>query len=347
MEVLLEFCREGGMQLNAKKTQFMTINGEANDREPLTSGYIKINYTKEYTYLGAKFDDTGKQAKIIKAHANKASKHVNKLASFCAKNARMPFQLKDKVFEAALLSAMLYSCESWLTNNTRDIELLYHRAMKTLLGVRTQTPNLLCRTELARPPLNALLTQRRARFMKKYLDSASGEEPLSVVWLLCERENTPGYRFLHTEMETGNEAVTTAIERQRDECRTRANTSTKVNSYVTINPRLEKHSMYNLTDYIPDNERKQWTRLRLSSHSLRIETGRWSRTPREERLCMCGTSIQDEDHAILRCPKTNDIRIQFAGDLVNQSDSLASFYSNVNLKSQCIMADKTLQILEK
>ena len=36
---------------------------------------------------------------------------------------------------------------------------------------------------------------------------------------------------------------------------------------------------------VPEYNRKAFTRLRLSSHKLKIETGRWSRIPKEARRC--------------------------------------------------------------
>ena len=50
--------------------------------------------------------------------------------------------------------------------------------------------------------------------------------------------------------------------------------------------------------------------LSLSSHNLKIETGRWSRIPRENRLCECG-EVQDELHITLLCPKTNAMREKY------------------------------------
>jgi len=52
------------------------------------------------------------------------------------------------------------------------------------------------------------------------------------------------------------------------------------------------------------------TRLRLSSQKLAIETGRWSRIPREDRLCPCSV-IQMEEHVICRCPLSDHIQSQF------------------------------------
>ena len=63
-------------------------------------------------------------------------------------------------------------------------------------------------------------------------------------------------------------------------------------------------------EYVPEYLRVPFTRLRLSSHRLRIETGRWSRIPRENRLCACGV-IQDEAHVIQVCPNVGHIRQRY------------------------------------
>ena len=184
LEILLEFCHESGMKLNSRKTLFMTINGDAHDREPLLVDSTEIAYTRNYTYLGAYFDESGKPTRVIDAHTTKATKHVDKLACFCHHHSRMPFKLKNQVFEAALLSAVLYSSESWLTNNVQGLEKQYHRALKALLGVRTQSINLLCGMELAKPPIQAVISQRRIKFLRKFLAVGDAERPLSQVWAL-------------------------------------------------------------------------------------------------------------------------------------------------------------------
>ena len=58
---------------------------------------------------------------------------------------------------------------------------------------------------------------------------------------------------------------------------------------------------------MPEHIRVAFTRLRLSAHRLRIETGRWARLPPNERLCSCG-HIQDEPHVNQLCPLVQHIR---------------------------------------
>ena len=54
------------------------------------------------------------------------------------------------------------------------------------------------------------------------------------------------------------------------------------------------------------------------SHNLRIETGRWSRTPTEMRLCECGeNAVQNEEHVLLQCSLSNACRERY--DILNFS----------------------------
>ena len=72
--------------------------------------------------------------------------------------------------------------------------------------------------------------------------------------------------------------------------------------------KLSVHSVYTqLRPVIPEFQRIHFTRLRVISHDLRIETGRWARLPREQRLCSCG-EIQSEKHVIESCDVTKVIR---------------------------------------
>ena len=71
---------------------------------------------------------------------------------------------------------------------------------------------------------------------------------------------------------------------------------------------------------ISEHCRIAYTRIRTSSHRLRVETGRWARIPVESRLCGCG-GIQTEEHVLLRCNLTQDIRSAYPA--VDECNSLA------------------------
>ena len=86
---------------------------------------------------------------------------------------------------------------------------------------------------------------------------------------------------------------------------------------------------------IPDLDRVCTTRLRLSSHSLAIETGRWSRIPRDKRLCSCG-AVQTEEHVICFCPISQHVRFQ--------SEFVAVQFTNIVKFFDCADVDLVYRI---
>ena len=83
-----------------------------------------------------------------------------------------------------------------------------------------------------------------------------------------------------------------------------------------INPDLTVHNLYLTKSNIFEVHRVAFTRFRVSSHSLAVETGRWNRRgrgrlPMEERLCSCG-AVQSEEHVISFCPLSQHIRDEYS-----------------------------------
>ena len=95
-----------------------------------------------------------------------------------------------------------------------------------------------------------------------------------------------------------------------------ASNSSRRQTYKLLNPELSVHDVYIKKININDVYRTSFTRLRLSSHNLAIETGRWNRRgrgrlPIEERLCSCG-EVQTELHVVESCPVTLHVRTNYS-----------------------------------
>ena len=80
-------------------------------------------------------------------------------------------------------------------------------------------------------------------------------------------------------------------------------------TYRSIDSILVQHPVYTSLG-IHEAERISSTRLGLSSHRLKIEIGRWSRIPQNERLCTCG-GIQTEEHILIHSPETEALRRRY------------------------------------
>jgi len=88
-----------------------------------------------------------------------------------------------------------------------------------------------------------------------------------------------------------------------------------------INANLGVHNIYFKKHDISEIHRIAFTRFRVSSHSLAVETGRWKRRgrgrlPLEERLCSCGL-VQSDEHVINICPHSQQIRNSYGFSCIN------------------------------
>ena len=82
----------------------------------------------------------------------------------------------------------------------------------------------------------------------------------------------------------------------------------KLSFYSTF----KKH--YNLEEYLniikDPNQRRMFSKFRISNHKLEIEFGRYSNVPRQERLCKCcdKLAVEDEFHFSFECKKYENLR---------------------------------------
>ena len=90
----------------------------------------------------------------------------------------------------------------------------------------------------------------------------------------------------------------------------RRSDTTRRKTYLDINPDLDPSPVYSMNN-IPERDRIALSRIRLSSHRLKIETGRWSRIPTQDRLCQCGQAVQTESHVLLRCILTEHLQNEY------------------------------------
>ncbi len=87
-----------------------------------------------------------------------------KFVSFMRKDNDIPFIVQRRLFDAALISALLYGCGSWVSADVKPVIKLYNWAIKELLGVRRTTSNLVSYAELGYPPLPDLVQYKQHKF---------------------------------------------------------------------------------------------------------------------------------------------------------------------------------------
>ena len=312
LKIVIQYCQEFGMSMNTKKTKFFVINGNEMDRAPFEIENVKIDYICKYLYLGAWFTESGKLSDVIALHEKSNQATINKFSIFCAANRQMPFKYKKLVFEAAVTASLLYSAESWFTDNIKPIGQQYNQLVRCLLGVRKNISIDLCLIESGITPLKHVLAKKRATFIKSKLLENDIEQPFIFTFRLCNEHRTTAYRFMskcieHTTVVNPFQTLINCIYRKSIH-------GTKMNTYVnTLNTTMDVHPIYTTNIYVPDYLRESFTRLRLMSHNLKIETGRWSRIPPERRVCSCDNiQPQTETHVLIECTLTQNIRLRYS-----------------------------------
>ena len=162
---------------------------------------------------------------------------------------------------------ILYACETWLSVNAKEVEKMYISALKALLGVRDTTRSDMIFIESGLPSIVERISKRTSKFVKKeLLIEQVDRTPLQKIFDICKTKQTKGYKYL-SKFFLPTEAQPSVAEKFANE------SGTKAVTYRKLNPELRVHPVYTCNEYIDERARITFTRLRLISHSLKIETG--------------------------------------------------------------------------
>ena len=152
------------------------------------------------------------------------------------------------------------------------------------------------------------MNKRQAKFFDKLITEREGllDDPFWHVFTLIG-DNSMKRHILH--IARGHRIVNVDADPKN---KIASAEGTKFTTYKLINPEITPHRIYKSnTHKVPEYLRISFTRMRTSSHRLRVETGRWARIHHDRRLCECNLDVQDEEHVLNNCPFVANIRQQF------------------------------------
>ena len=227
-----------------------------------------------------------------------------------------------------------YSAEVWGNHPGADIERIHTKFCRKVLQVKTST-NLDCLYgELGRLPMSVMRKIIMIRYWIKIITSSHTSLLYRVYsMLMTDVENNDTYNGTNWAHQikcildnigmsniwinqAGSNIIFTNIKLRIIEIY-------KQTWYSNINnsPRLETYSLFKhdftIEPYIDFIKEKKYrialTQLRLSSHQLEIERGRYTNIERNDRKCkQCDMNlVENEFHFILVCPKFRTIRNKY------------------------------------
>ena len=329
--------------------------GQIIKRYKFTFSEENIEITQSYTYLGILFSACGTFNAACDAILSKSLKAFFKL---CQLDTRDNVYLTLKLFDSLVTPVCMYGSEIWgplLCMKLNDsnfmricdsttIEKVNIKLCKYILGIGKKNTNAAARGEIGRYPLLINILTHSFKFWmrtctlpieslvrKSYLDNMMTElNHNKKSWSSCLFNIMSNFNQTHHWDNQGhfNGSVYSTPFKLLLESNYESQWLSHINGNANpLNPNKLRNYAKFKTSFRIENYvlgcnlkcRRNFTKLRISSHRLAIKTGRYTRpkTPPEKRLCLLCSSkeIEDERHMLLSCSFYTKERATFTGTI--------------------------------
>ena len=275
----------------------------------------------------------------LELHLKKRFKNVIKFFNYVRSNKLAPVSVKLKVLKSCVMSALLYNCEAFGQKIPEGLDQLYYKMIRAALGVRSNVSNLTLLVESGCLPLECIIRRRQLKFFRRFMKSIERHSIRSAIFqklLSNKSEYLNHYTTLDETYSSVDDLKEEYIRNVHDKIKTFAADREKHYKYwvyLQLNPELKPSPFLGRIDKVG----KAITKFRLGSHNLKIETGRWQRIPRNERLCSTCGVIGDEWHMFYDCVAISRVDLNLPSELSEMWD-----YSKVNTLFERVMAAELL-----
>ena len=372
LNLLHTYCNTWGLEVNTEKTKIVVFRKRGQKRidEIWTYNGDILDIVDDFNYLGTIFNYTGSFTKNQDHVVGKSLKALNALLYNCSKIKLKP-KLLCQLFDSFVGSILGYSSELWGFTKCKEIERIHLKFLKRILGVKRNTSSMSVYGELGRYPL---YISRYVRIIKYWCKVATSENIIvKTVYnqSVCDCEkgyrnwaasvknllNIYGLGYAFNTSDQLNAKVFPMIFKQRiidtfvQQWHVSIDTSTMLDFYKCFKHTLEYESYL---DILPYSLRCILSKIRLSCHPLRVQTGRYApnRIARNERICLyCDSGdIEDEYHFICVCNKFSEVRKKYIKKFYFIRPSMFKFIQLLNssnkmlIRNLCIFVKESLKL---
>ena len=320
MKSLLQYCKINHISLQLKKCEFIVINGNMDDKKDITLPNGVVKHATYITLLGSQLAESGIISDDLKFHMKHRYLAVTKFFNFIRSNKLAPTAVKLKVLEACVTSTLLHNCEAFGDCVPEQLESLYYTLIKTALGVRRSSANDLALVESGLLSIKGVIQSRQYKFYEKYISNLKPNSARQSIFASLRSNETEYLQHYSTifHLYQSSEDIKAHYRQQTKEKISKFSNSGKhykYELYMLFNPELKPGHHNQTYSYL-------FSRLRLSSHSMPIEQGRWNRMKRDVRLCNVCNVVGDEKHYIYDCPTIDRTDL---GDIPSSLHQLAEY----------------------
>ena len=362
LDLLHEYCNTWKLVVNTDKSKIMIFRkGGRNSNISFRYNNKTIDIVNRFNYLGVVFTSGGSFCDATNTLAGQALKAIFKLKKYLYKFTEIPVGNKLELFDKLITPILNYGSEVWGFFKALPIERVHMQFCKQLLGVKKCTQNDFVYGEVGRINYQSrrylniikywvkLLRTPDNKFIKKiYLtllnDSIVYPSKKNWCTLFKDLLSNLGFYDAWLFQDVGNVNIFISALRQR-----LSDTFTQMD----WNNRLENSSRANLYKHIAifrfhpylnycqiSKFRISFSKLRLASHRLHIESGRWARPtpiPLEQRKCNVCNKIEDEFHFVLECILYSELRKQYIPSYFRHRPNMHKFVALITSENKLVI----------
>ncbi|CAH1226359.1 CD209 [Branchiostoma lanceolatum] len=194
-------CNDFGLIISLKKTEVLGQDVEA--PPAITIGDYELKAVNHFTYLGSTASNNLSLDKEIDKRIGKAATTLARLTTRVWENPKLSVKTKMAVYNACVLSTLLYGSETWSTYAKQENRLnaFHMRCMRRILGIswKDKVTNTEVLSRAGLPTLFTLLRQRRLRWLGHVRRMEDGRIPKDLLYgeLISGKRRTgrPQLRF--------------------------------------------------------------------------------------------------------------------------------------------------------
>ena len=167
MEHLSQACKAFSLEISTKKTVTLTQDGTNEGKIILDNKPLEA--VKKFCYLGSTITSTTSLDEEINVRIGKAATAFGRLSKRAWNNKMLTMKTKIRIYEACILSTLLYGSETWTLYSRQEKKLnTFHlRCLRRILGITWQdkVTNTEVLKQAALQSMTSILCKRRLRWL--------------------------------------------------------------------------------------------------------------------------------------------------------------------------------------
>ena len=350
LDVLVNYCNRWKLKVNVEKTKVMVLRKGGILPRNLTFYYNgqQLEIANKFRYLGVVFTAGGSFSECQNTLAGQAQKAIFQLNKYLYKFTFLSPRQKLELFDKLILPILNYGGEVWGFSQANVIERVHLQFCKRLLGVKKTTQNDFIYGELGRTSCNIkrylliikywfkILLSEDVKYIKLVYNMMLDDlelNPNKTNWASLLRHLLFSMGFNEAWIQQG---VFISLFKQRltdnfiQNWQSRLAESSRAifyRSFATFQfqPYLDR---INVSKYL-----QAYSKLRMSSHRLEVESGRWvrpNRVPIHERKCSFCNILEDEYHFVLQCSAYSELRKKYISKYFWNRPNMFKFVELIN-----------------